>query len=323
MDCNRARIGILRLGAALALCQSAIAAAPVPELRAARWLAPETRARALNERPAECYMPPADPAVRASAETGRAAFRTPLLLGGQAARAGLSCESCHRAGRGNPDFLFAGLSGAPGTADVTSSLMSSHRGNQVFDPRPIPDLAMPGKVSRAPADPALRNFIRGLVVEEFDGAEPSSRVLDGLAAYVRALDTTACGRDQTAVVVLRDQRDDIARARTAALVALAADDAATARLMIAAMRTALGQIDERYAVKGLGAHRDALRTADRELLAIQQALHRDQGDAASQLRGWRNPAEAAAFVRDEPRSLYNSAVLRRLYSAPEAAARRP
>lgn len=81
--------------------------------------------------------------------------------GGQAARAGLSFESCHRSGRPHPQFLFPGASGAPGTADVTASLFSSHRGNGRDDPVPIPDLSGP----RA----RLAPFIHGLVTQEFDG----------------------------------------------------------------------------------------------------------------------------------------------------------
>src|SRR5687768_90851 len=71
--------------------------------------------------------------------------------------------------RGNPDFLFPGLSGAVGTADVTSSIMSSHRGDGTINPKPIPDLAGPPAeriVSRAAESRALESFIRGLIVEE-------------------------------------------------------------------------------------------------------------------------------------------------------------
>ncbi|RJF85934.1 hypothetical protein [Sphingomonas cavernae] len=310
MDRRGTRIRLLKLGAALALCQAAAAATPAPELRAARWLAPEARIRALSERPAECFVPPGDPQQRASAEIGRAAFRTPLLLGGQAARAGLSCESCHRAGRGNPDFLFAGLSGAPGTADVTSSLMSSHRGNQRFDPVPIPDLALPGKIPRDAGGTALRDFIRGLIVEEFDGAEPPERVLDGVVAYVRAIDGRSCGAETA--IALADQLDDIARARGAALQALALEDRATARLMLSAMRTALGLIDERYPGPAFERHRRTLRTADRDLLAIQHALDRGDSRTSARLEHWEQGAEdwIPALRRDEPRSLYDAERLR-------------
>ena len=184
--------------------------------------------------------------------------------------------------------------------------MSSHRGNQVFDPRPIPDLALPGKVSRDPSDPALRRFIQGLVVEEFDGAEPPPRVLDGLAAYVRALDRVAC-RGEALPIALADQLDEFARAGAAARAALATGDRPAARLMIAAMRTTLGQIDERYPGQRFEAHRRALRTADRDLLAIQHAL--DRGDPGAMPRldqvAQRTENWAAVLRRDERWSLYN------------------
>ena len=97
----------------------------------------------------------------------------------------MSCATCHPSGRGNPAFLLPELSDKPGTADVTSSLMSSHRGNGVFDPKPIPDLTVPGKVSRDPASPALATFVHGLITEEFDGNEPPPVAFEGLLAYLR------------------------------------------------------------------------------------------------------------------------------------------
>jgi len=151
-----------------------------------RWLAPGAdAARILTHQPAECLSLPRDAEAAWRVEVGRAAFRTPLLLGGQAARAGVACATCHRNGRANADFDFPGVSGAPGTADVTASLFSAHRGDDLFDPRPIPDLAGPMdrlKVSRDEASPALKTFIRGLVTEEFDGDPPLEAVLDGLVA---------------------------------------------------------------------------------------------------------------------------------------------
>ena len=104
------------------------------------WVAKDADpSRSLGTAPGECLPRIADPARAASVEIGRAAFRSTTLLGGQAGRAGITCETCHRAGRDNPDFLFPGVSGARGTADVTNSLFSSHRGNGVEDPKPIPE----------------------------------------------------------------------------------------------------------------------------------------------------------------------------------------
>jgi len=141
------------------------------------WVAPGADpARALGSVPTECLTRPADPALAARIEVGRAAFRTPVLLGGQAARAGINCETCHRAGRGNPDFHFPGISGAPGTADFTNAISSTHRDDGIDNPKPIPDLSGPKdrlKVDQDPAQAKLEPFLHGLVTEEFDGPEPT------------------------------------------------------------------------------------------------------------------------------------------------------
>ena len=157
--------------------------------------------------------------------------------------------------------------------------MSIHRGDQVVNPQADPDLARPAQgVARRARSGRCDRFIHGLVVEEFDGAEPPPRVLDGLAAYVRALDRAAC-KSEAMPIALADQLDEFARAHAAARAALDTGDRPTARLMIAVMRTALGQIDERYPGRRFDAHRHALRTADRDLLAIQHALDRGDPDA--------------------------------------------
>jgi hypothetical protein len=271
-------------------------------IRDARWLPPERLFPALSREPGECLIWPKTEAERRPVAIGRVAFRAPLLLGGQAARAGMSCASCHRNGRGNPDFLFRGLSGPPGTADVTSSLMSSKRGDHIINPKPIPDLGGPRsalKISRD-ADGKLEVFIRGLIVEEFDGPEPSKEVLDGLASYVRALRPEACGGDRA--IRLTDRLSDVEQA-----VDLARDGYGEARrLMLAAARSELGAIDERFQLPGLEAERASLRRADRVLEAI-----RSQRD---QLTTWRRiwPTIRSQLLRSERRSLFASAPLRQL-----------
>jgi hypothetical protein len=266
-------------------------------VREARWLTPTSLYQGLSREPAECFAPPANPARRRQAEIGRVAFRTPLLLGGQAARAGLSCGSCHRNGRGNPDFVFPGLSAAPGTADVTASLMSSHRGDGRFNPRPIPDLGGPRetlKVSQDPADGKLEGFIRGLVVEEFDGPEPPAAVLDGLAAYVRALRPEACrGGGRRVGLASR-------LALTERAVELAATERGeTRRLLFAAARSQLGAIDERFAIPGGEPARALLRDADRDLAALRS----DEGDLGAWRRHW--PERRRKLLRLERASLYD------------------
>ncbi len=284
-------MGRARPQAVLILAALLVAAAP-PPLAALRWLGPgRDPVAALARRPAECLVPRSTDPV--AVEIGRAAFRTPLLLGGQAARAGLSCEPGHRSGRNNPEFAFPGSSGAPGTADVTASLFSSHRGDGVDNPRPIPDLAA---APRRDAQ-AQSAFIAGLIVEEFDGPPPSPAVLAGLVAYVAALDAAACPAGAVAVTI----DDDIAaagRAAAAASGALARGDSATASLLIAAARSELGRIDERFT--GLPRERAILVTAAGELTAIRASLD------PARLAAWRTawPNLARVLRRAAPRSLY-------------------
>jgi hypothetical protein len=262
------------------------AAAPHLPLKAARWLAPGSDPVAtLGREPRECLA-----ADGVSVAIGRAAFRSPLVLGGQAARAGLSCNSCHVNGHDNPHFVFPGVSGAPGTADVTHSLMSKLRGDDAFNPKPIPTLYGSRRTE-------LEAFVRGLVVEEFDGPEPPRAVLAGLVDYVRALGA-ACG-GEAEVTLARRLRDVDA----AVEAARAAPDAATARAMLLAARSALGLVAERFPPRRFPRQTAALRSADGELAAIL-ALPAERRQAA--LAGWRMPV-----VADAPGSLFDHAELRR------------
>jgi hypothetical protein len=304
---------------AAALGGLAIAQTAEPPLRAMRWApADADPLRAFGQAPAECLKPPAEPALAQKVEIGRAAFRTPVVLGGQAARAGLSCESCHRSGRGNPDFLFPGVSGAPGTADVTSSLFSSHRGNGAFDPRPIPDLGGPKSALKVKPE-ALRSFIHGLVVEEFDGPEPPAAVLDGLVAYVRAMDPAYCAGNE-GPVTLAGLMADYSRALAAADAALAGGDRPTAVLMVAAARARLALAHERFEDADV---RLRIVAEDQLLAELQDRLRGGRRDAAGRLAERRKRAGAleAALARYEPASLFDpdrlaEAAKRRLRAGP-------
>jgi hypothetical protein len=299
MGRGRTRAGAL--SAVLLLTLVAAADGRGVPIREARWLAPGSLERTLASEPAECLVEPAGAEARRAVAIGRIAFRAPLLLGGQAARAGMSCATCHRNGRGNPDFLFPGLSGPPGTADVTSSLMSSHRGDHVANPVPIPDLGGSRdklKVSRDPAGGALEHFIHGLVAEEFDGPEPSPEVLAGLAAYVRALRPEGCGRGERPIT-LASRLADVETA-----VDLARDSRGeTRRLLLAAARSTLGAIDERFG--GLESDRTLLRQADSDLAAIRNG----RADFTAWDRFW--PARKARLLADQRRSLYDPGRLRK------------
>lgn len=288
------------------------AAADLP-LSEARWVAPGQITVALTRQPVECLAVPADPTTAKQIAIGRAAFRTPMLLGGQAARAGLSCASCHRNGRDNQDFFLTGLSDAPGTADVTSSLMSKLRGDAQFNPKPITDLAASAatqKISRDAKSGDLERFITGQIVEEFDGHAPSPRVLAGLAAYVRAIRPDACPPAIDEPVTARALLDDIEAATDAARDT----DAATARLMLSSARWALGRIDERYATPELDAVRVKLRAADRGLADIQKSLEGGEQADHHQIDEWQRMFAVLrpAIESEASRSLFNPARLSRV-----------
>jgi hypothetical protein len=305
------------LGAGLAAFV-ALAAASKTELgviHAARWLAPGAdRMRDLGSLPTECLTPSSDPQTAYSIEVGRAAFRTPLTLGGQASRAGLACDSCHRDGRGNPDFYFPGLSGAPGTADVTTALFSTHRDDGIDNPRPIPDLSGPKarlKVSQAPGDPALGVFIHGIATQEFDGAEPPPAVLAGLAAYVRALSPGACPATDRETLRAATYIANARRAVQTAITALDARDPATAAFLADAARGQLGLVYERYDQPGSDAARAALHAADLQLVAANADVRGGDPAARGKLAAWLAalPAWTTVVEREEPQSLFNAARL--------------
>ena len=232
------------------------------------WIAPGQEAAALTRQPTTCLGDAeADPAVVA----GRALFNAPQILGGQTARAGISCASCHSNGRRNPHFQLSGISDGPGTADVSASFFSTARGNGRFDPKPIPDLALPGQISRDRKSRALEVFLRGLIVEEFSGRPPGDAALGDLAAYVRAVKTCRGADEEPIRMASRIGlfRDSI---RAAARAAAAGHDLTAARLSAAA-RWHLGLIDERLAVSGNARVR-------REVLGISRRLQ-GIGDSAN------------------------------------------
>ncbi len=260
------------------------------------------------------------PAVRAEdaylVEVGRAAFRTPLLLGGQAARAGIACETCHQGGRRNADFQFPGLSGAPGTADVTTALFSSHRDDGIDNPHPIPDLGGPKDrlhVSQDPASPALERFIHGQITEEFNGPEPSPIVLKGLAAYVRTLSPAACPAEERRPLHAADYATDAARAVEVAMQALDRKDADTAVLMLESARSRLGLIYERYDQASAGRSRAVLATADADLAAVIAKVRAGDAGAPDALLLWevRLREGMSALAAEEKGSLFDPGRLKR------------
>lgn len=223
---------------------AAPAAAQTPLISEAAWLSPEADLVSfLTTAPAECLARPDEKEARYSVDIGRIAFRSPFLLGGQAARGRLSCSACHVNGRSNSDFYVEGLSSAPGTADVTSSLFSAVRDDGSLNAKPIPDLT--DHAARAENAHGVGAFIASAIVDEFQGKRPPRKVLDGLVAYVSALTYSACDDDVVRQTPRRDMRH-VLRALAVADAALLRGDQAVADFALLSARGELGRIAERY-----------------------------------------------------------------------------
>jgi len=296
----------VKLFAAFAALMLTGAAAPnTLLLREQAWTAPgETLAYDLTHAPGECLA-----ARTPQTEIGRALFRTPVLLGGPAARAGLSCNACHSDGGVNARFLLPELTDRAGHADVTSEWSSHVRGDGVSNPLPIPDLA--GVSDHATfghgREPSLETFVRSVITEEFQGEPPPAQAFDGMIAYIRALRMDACPA-AGARVSLASVADDVRRAVAAARTA----DAPTASLLLLAGQDSIGRIVERLPARAFSRDRRTYEALARELGALRNA---DDLGAAMEaaLPGWqaRFDATVARTTRRETRTYFHEATLRR------------
>lgn len=298
----------------LAACASAPEAdTPITRdsLRALRWVAAGVdRVDALAMRPVACVAMD-DPsgsdrsALDQQRELGRLAFESPALLGGAAARMGLSCSSCHLNGRDNMSFFVEGVSDAAGTADVTSSLFSKVRGNGTFDPVPIPDLAArDGKQIKDRKSQAFRDKVHGLIVEEFDGQEPPADVFEAVLVYLDSLDIAHCAEPSTRIAV--EALDDYGPALTAAAALVTPGMQPDVKLFyIRVARERLERLHERFPgradvpaqLEALSANLAATANAIRDGKPYALAI----GDLG---------ALAASLFKEAPKSLYNPDVLR-------------
>ncbi|WP_438727657.1 hypothetical protein ACR9YC_11155 [Parasphingorhabdus sp. DH2-15] len=240
---------------------------------------------------------------------GEILFRTPRLLGGQAAKARLSCQSCHINGADNPAFHFPNASSAPGTADVSNSFFSAKGGNGKFDPVPIPDLSASGKIARdKPGE--LEAFLANLIVTEFAGDTPDAIVVDALSSYVRSLGM--CGENM--VGRRTDLATDLMLVKNAALFAdkrLSSDDVAIGHMLIAGGRDILGLIYERYAGGQFTAERQQLVRLSVDLQQIARTP--DNNARARLVEIWHAQFEqlSAALQKSQSKSLYSPEMLQK------------
>ena len=303
------------VAAAFLLSSSFAFAAGLP-LEDARWApADADLLRLLTQSPGECLAPAAaDDAYRV--EVGRVAFRSPFLFGGTASRAGLSCNACHRDGHDNPDFFLAGLSGEPGTADVTSSVFSRTREDGAFNPVPIPTLVgVAGKTTFGETAPhgSLDAFIASAVTEEFDG-EAAPFLVEAIAAYLTHLDPKYC----PAGVRLTTAGDDLASSRAAlgaAEEALRRGDARTGDFLLLAARGLLKRIDERFAE--LEAERAAIAALSAAIGAQRMLAAADPAAALRAAPALRTRFEETAdlVLARQSKSLYDRNTLKRRLEA--------
>lgn len=122
---------------------------------------------------------------------GNLLFSSPLILGEPARSAGISCNTCHVGGDGNPAFFLPGHSARPGTVDVTGPAFNPTTDDRLFNPLAIPSLRgirQTAPYGRDGRMASLREFTRQVVVQEFAGAEPDPLLLDALVAYMQQIE---------------------------------------------------------------------------------------------------------------------------------------
>lgn len=118
---------------------------------------------------------------------GDMGFDSPEIFGEPARSLGISCNTCHNKGVTNPNFFIPGLSERPGGMDVSNSFFEGHANNGIFGHLDTPDLRgirFTAPYGRNGRTASLREFVRNVIVLEFDGREPDPMLVDGMVAYM-------------------------------------------------------------------------------------------------------------------------------------------
>lgn len=242
--------------AGLLACVPLLAQAQAP-LKQSEWLPPGSAvAGDLLHRPREALDGGAN--QNFYVEFGRLAFRSPEILGGNARRAGMSCNACHVNGDTNPRFFVPGLSDTPGEVDVTHSLWNPRGEDGAHNPLPIPTLrniAGKPRLGRDGRAASLRDFTRAVIVTEFAGAEPAPLLLDALTAYMTKLRTPSPGAEDVSLGI---DLADVGRYLKALRTVLLDEDALLAELTVRMIRGQIGFIAERFHKPAHDAARAAL-----------------------------------------------------------------
>lgn len=118
---------------------------------------------------------------------GDMAFDSAEIFGEPALSLGISCNTCHNKGVTNPKFFIPGLSRKKGGMDVSNSFFAGHANNGLHDPLDTPDLRgirFTAPYGRNGRFASLREFVRNVIVNEFNGPEPDPMIMDGMIAYM-------------------------------------------------------------------------------------------------------------------------------------------
>jgi hypothetical protein len=122
---------------------------------------------------------------------GDLAFNSDIILGGPARRAGMSCGTCHVNGAGNGRLYMPGMSTRAGNFDTTGPLFNPKAHNHARDAVRIPSLRGARYLAPYGNDgriASLRDFVRNVIVNEFDGPEPSPVILDAIVTYIEDIE---------------------------------------------------------------------------------------------------------------------------------------
>lgn len=122
---------------------------------------------------------------------GDMVFDSPEIFGEPARSLGLACSTCHNRSDINQRFFIPGISPQPGAVDVDGSFFNPRFNDHRDDPLDIPSLRgirFTAPYGRDGRFASLRDFTRNVIVNEFNGPEPSPLVLDALVTYMLEFD---------------------------------------------------------------------------------------------------------------------------------------
>ncbi|MFQ5961147.1 MAG: cytochrome c peroxidase [Candidatus Methylomirabilales bacterium] len=118
-------------------------------------------------------------------------FDSPEIFGEPARSLGLTCSRCHPRSDINPAFVIPGVSPKPGAVDVDGHFFNPRFNDMRDDPLDIPTLRgirFTAPYGRDGRFASLRDFVRNVIVNEFNGPEPTPLMLDALVTYMLEFD---------------------------------------------------------------------------------------------------------------------------------------